>query len=54
MPDLLRKNFGAEIVEIMQNGPVAVRGHAGSFPAVFAAELFHSGEKNILFIACVI
>ncbi len=51
MPDLLKKNFGAEIVEIMQNGPVAVRGHAGSFPAVFAAELFHSGEKNILFIA---
>lgn len=51
LPDMLRNEFGKEIfknIETQQH--ISVKGFAGSSPSVFAAELFLTQKKTILFI----
>lgn len=51
IPDLLKKGFCNKIFEALQHHQhITVKGSAGSVPAVFAAELFITRQKDILFI----
>ncbi|MGZ5188462.1 MAG: CarD family transcriptional regulator, partial [Kaistella sp.] len=51
LPDMLRNEFGKEIFNILdQTQHVSVKNFAGSAPSVFAAELFLTQKKNILFL----
>ncbi len=51
LPDMLRNEFGAEIFKnIETHQHISVKGFAGSSPSVFAAELFLTQKKTILFL----
>lgn len=51
LPDMLRNEFGKEIFKnIETHQHISVKGFAGSSPSVFAAELFLTQKKTILFI----
>jgi len=51
LPDLLKKEFGKEIfAQIDARSHLSVRGTAGSSASVFAAELFLTYKKNLLFL----
>ena len=51
LPDMLRNEFGNEIFKnIETHQHISVKGFAGSSPSVFAAELFLTQKKTILFI----
>ena len=51
LPDLLKNEFGGEIFKNLDNFQhVSVHGFAGSSPSVFAAELFLTRKKTILFL----
>jgi len=51
LPDLLKNEFGKEIFSQIDTQPhLSVRGSAGSSASVFAAELFLSYKKNLLFL----
>lgn len=51
LPNLLQNEFGKEIFnQIEQHRHLSIKGFAGSFPSVFAAELFLVQKKSILFL----
>lgn len=51
LPEMLQKEFGKEIFENLQTSQrVTVKGFAGSSPSIFAAELFLTQQKTILFL----
>ncbi|WP_332020939.1 transcription-repair coupling factor [Kaistella sp.] len=51
LPDMLRNEFGKEIFKSIETHQhISVKGFAGSSPSVFAAELFLTQKKTILFI----
>ncbi|WP_304343671.1 transcription-repair coupling factor [Chryseobacterium koreense] len=51
LPNLLQNEFGKEIFnQIEQHQHLSIKGFAGSFPSVFAAELFLVQKKSILFL----
>ncbi|MFN3271013.1 MAG: transcription-repair coupling factor [Cloacibacterium caeni] len=51
IPEFLRKNFGKEIFENLdQNQHISVKGFAGSVPSILVAELFLTQKKDVLFI----
>ncbi|WP_285269504.1 transcription-repair coupling factor [Kaistella rhinocerotis] len=51
LPDMLKSGFGAEIFNnIDDHSRLSVRGSAGSSPSVFAAELFLTRKKTILYL----
>ena len=51
LPELLKKNFGEEIFQNLEtNKSIAVKGFAGSSISIFAAELFLTQQKTVLFI----
>src|SRR5690606_33103126 len=51
LPDMLQNEFGKEIFEnIDKFRHLSVKGSAGSAPSVFAAELFVTRKKTILFL----
>lgn len=51
LPDLLKNEFGKEIFSQIDTQPhLSVRGSAGSSASVFAAELFLTHKKTVLFI----
>ncbi|MFY1045301.1 transcription-repair coupling factor [Chryseobacterium sp. GP-SGM7] len=51
LPDLLKKEFGKEIfAQIETQSHLSVRGIAGSSASVFAAELFLTHKKTLLFL----
>ncbi|WP_411811456.1 transcription-repair coupling factor [Chryseobacterium scophthalmum] len=52
LPDLLKNEFGKEIFSQIDTQPhLSVRGSAGSSASVFAAELFLSHKKTVLFLS---
>lgn len=52
LPDLLKNEFGKEIFTQIDTQPhLSVRGSAGSSASVFAAELFLTHKKTVLFLA---
>lgn len=52
LPDLLRNEFGKEIFSQIDTQPhLSVRGSAGSSASVFAAELFLTHKKTVLFLS---
>jgi len=52
LPDLLKNEFGKEIFSQIDNQPhLSVRGSAGSSASVFAAELFLTHKKTVLFLS---
>lgn len=52
LPDLLKNEFGKEIFSQIDTQPhLSVRGSAGSSASVFAAELFLTHKKTVLFLA---
>ncbi|KQR95460.1 transcription-repair coupling factor [Chryseobacterium sp. Leaf180] len=51
LPELLKKEFGKEIfAPLDQHQHLHIKGNAGSSPAVYAAELFLSRNKTVLFL----
>lgn len=51
LPDLLRKNFGAEVIQYLdEKKKISVKGFAGSSPSIIVAELFLTQKKNIVFL----
>jgi len=51
LPDLLKNEFGKEIFSQIDTQPhLSVRGSAGSSASVFAAELFLTHKKTVLFL----
>lgn len=51
LPQLLKSGFGEEVFSSLQKSAhVAVKGFAGSGPAVLAAEFFVTQQQNIVFI----
>lgn len=51
LPDLLKKEFGKSIFEVLPNYQhISVKGAAGSSSSIFAAELLVTQRKSILFI----
>ena len=51
IPEFLRKNFGKEIFENLdQSQHISVKGFAGSVPSILVAELFLTQKKDVLFI----
>src|SRR5690606_31907823 len=51
LPDMLQNEFGKEIFEnIDKFRHLSVKGSAGSAPSVFAAELFVTRKKTVLFL----
>ncbi|WP_234109855.1 transcription-repair coupling factor [Chryseobacterium sp. R2A-55] len=51
LPNLLQNEFGKEIFnQIEQHKHLSIKGFAGSFPSVFAAELFLVQKKSVLFL----
>ncbi|ACU08779.1 Transcription-repair coupling factor [Flavobacteriaceae bacterium 3519-10] len=51
LPDMLQNEFGKEIFEnIDQFRHLSVKGSAGSAPSIFAAELFVTRKKTVLFL----
>lgn len=51
LPDLLQKEFGKEIFSQLENQQhISVKGSAGSAVSVFAAELFLTQKKTILYL----
>ena len=51
LPDLLKNEFGKEIfIQIDNQSHLSVRGSAGSSASVFAAELFLTHKKTLLFL----
>ncbi|MEG0762168.1 MAG: hypothetical protein RR411_11905, partial [Chryseobacterium sp.] len=51
LPVLLKKEFGKEIFTQLENHQhLSVKGSAGSSASIFAAELFVTQKKNILFL----
>ena len=51
LPDMLRNEFGEEIFKNLENHQhISVKGFAGSSPSVFAAELFLTQKKTILYL----
>ncbi|MNU12357.1 Transcription-repair-coupling factor [compost metagenome] len=52
LPDLLKNEFGKEIFSQIDTQPhLSVRGSAGSSASVFAAELFLTHKKTVLFLS---
>jgi transcription-repair coupling factor (superfamily II helicase) len=52
LPDLLKNEFGKEIFAQIDTQPhLSVRGSAGSSASVFAAELFLTHKKTVLFLS---
>lgn len=51
LPELLQKEFGKEIfIQLENNQHISVKGSAGSSVSIFAAELFLTQKKTILYI----
>lgn len=51
LPDLLQKEFGKEIFsQIPDHQNISVRGSAGSAVSIFAAELFLTQKKSVLYL----
>jgi len=51
LPDLLQKEFGKEIFTQLENHQhISVKGSAGSSASIFAAELFLTQKKTILYL----
>ncbi len=51
LPDLLKKEFGKEILHSLENNThLSVKGSAGSASSVFAAEVFLTQNKTVLFL----
>ena len=51
LPDMLRNEFGKEIFKNLETHQhISVKGFAGSSPSVFAAELFLTQKKTILYL----
>lgn len=51
LPELLKKEFGKEIFAQLENTHhISVKGGAGSAVSIFAAELFLTHKKNILYL----
>ncbi|MDO4224442.1 MAG: transcription-repair coupling factor [Bergeyella zoohelcum] len=51
LPHLLKRNFGAEIfAQFSQHQHLLVKGFSGSASSIFAAELFLTQRKNILYL----
>lgn len=51
LPDLLKNEFGKSIFDaLQQHQHISVKGSAGSSASIFAAELFVTQKKSILFI----
>ncbi|WP_300673797.1 transcription-repair coupling factor [Soonwooa sp.] len=51
LPDLLKNEFGRSIFEALeQHQHISVKGSAGSSASIFAAELFVTQKRNILFV----